>query len=355
MENGVMKFMHLADVHLGASPDGRAAWSQGRQEEIWETFRSSIEDCRREGVDLLLIAGDLFHRPPREEELREVNYLFSTLPGTRVALIAGNHDHIGPGSAWEDFAWNRNVAFLSSAQCECVRFPEIRTEVYGLSYHASEITEPLYDGLRPARGQMLHILLAHGGDAMHIPCSASTFARSGFHYVALGHIHHPHALIPDKAVYAGALSPIDCADEGPHGYVLGTVTHGRVQTQFVPKAKREYVRIQLPVTPEDTTFSLRDHLEAMIGEKGWQHIYRVTLTGSRDPQMRFDTDKLAEFGMVLEVEDASVPDFDLEEMLEQYRGGLIGRYIESFGTDPSDPVERRALRLGLEALLRAQN
>ena len=42
MENGVMKFMHLADVHLGASPDGRAAWSQGRQEEIWETSKEIL-------------------------------------------------------------------------------------------------------------------------------------------------------------------------------------------------------------------------------------------------------------------------------------------------------------------------
>ncbi len=354
MDNGKMTFIHLADVHLGASPDGRAAWSKSRRDEIWDTFRETIADAREAGADLVLISGDLFHRPPGEEELREVNYLFSTLPSARVALIAGNHDHIGPGSAWENFQWNRNVAFLSSAECECVRFPEIHTEVYGFSYHQSEITSPLYDGLSPARGNGCRILLAHGGDAMHIPLSARTFAHSGFSYVALGHIHHPQALIPDRAVYAGALSPIDCADEGPHGYVLGTWEHGKVRTTFVPKAKREYVRITLPVTPEDTTYSLRDRLEKEMEKKGWQHIYRVTLTGTRDPQIQFDTDRLAEYGMVLAVDDETLPDLDIEGLREKYRGGLIGSYIDSFGKDPASPVERRALSLGLEALLRAQ-
>ena len=84
-----MRFIHMADVHLGAAPDGKADWSEARKNEIWETFRSSIADARRENVDLLLIAGDLFHRQPLLEELREVNYLFSTLQNTRVVLIAG--------------------------------------------------------------------------------------------------------------------------------------------------------------------------------------------------------------------------------------------------------------------------
>ena len=112
-----MKFMHLADVHLGAAPDAGTDWSAARRDEIWETFRSCLQDAKREQVDLLLIAGDLFHRQPSYEELREVDYLFSGLYNTRVVLIAGNHDCLASTSPYLEFQWSRNVVCLFSREC----------------------------------------------------------------------------------------------------------------------------------------------------------------------------------------------------------------------------------------------
>ena len=74
-----MRFIHLADVHLGAVPDRGCPWSSRREEEIWETFRRVIAGIRENPVDLLFIAGDLFHRQPLLRELKEVNNLFSTI------------------------------------------------------------------------------------------------------------------------------------------------------------------------------------------------------------------------------------------------------------------------------------
>lgn len=347
----MMRFMHMADVHLGAAPDGLADWSETRKKEIWETFRSCIGDARREQVDLLLIAGDLFHRQPMVEELKEVNYLFSTLTHTRVVLIAGNHDYLRPDSACLNFPWSRNVVCLFSRKCECVRFPEIGTEVYGLSYYRQEIPEPLYDGLRPEDNGMCHILLAHGGDSSHIPFNKESFRGSGFDYAALGHIHKPQVLLENRAAYCGALTPIDCNDTGAHGYILGKYEKGRISTKFVPKAKREYIHLSLETEETDTTFSLRDKLEQQIEQRGWQHIYRVILQGKRDPQIHFDTDRLKEFGMVLDVADETVPAFHLEELKQKYRGQMIGRYIESFEGHERSLTEERALQYGLEALL----
>ena len=87
----MIRFIHLADVHLGAVPDRGCPWSHEREEEIWETFRRVIASVRRDPVDLLFIAGDLFHRQPLLKELKEVNYLFSTIPETRVFLMLITH------------------------------------------------------------------------------------------------------------------------------------------------------------------------------------------------------------------------------------------------------------------------
>ena len=83
-----MRFIHLADVHLGAQPDLGYPWSRKREEQIWESFRRVIAEAAEEKTDLLIIAGDLFHRQPLMRELKEVNYLFSTIPdlGLRMQL-----------------------------------------------------------------------------------------------------------------------------------------------------------------------------------------------------------------------------------------------------------------------------
>src|SRR5699024_4239330 len=77
-----MRFIHIADVHLGAQPDAGPLYSRQRPRELWETFEHVLHICEEEQTDLLLIAGDLFHRQPLVRELKEVDYLFSELTHT---------------------------------------------------------------------------------------------------------------------------------------------------------------------------------------------------------------------------------------------------------------------------------
>ena len=71
-----MRFIHTGDIHLGAAPDSLMPWSLERRGEIRDTFMRLLEEAQREKTDLLLIAGDLFHRQPLKKELREVNAEF---------------------------------------------------------------------------------------------------------------------------------------------------------------------------------------------------------------------------------------------------------------------------------------
>ena len=346
-----MRFMHIADVHLGCTPDGRCEWAGERKRELWETFRDTISDAAKMKMDLVLIAGDLFHHTPDEAQLREVNYLLGSYPEICFAVIAGNHDCCSPGSAWETFEFAPNIAFLGREGVECIRFAAIGCEVYGFSYDRPQITKARYDSLHPEENEFFHILLAHGGDREHIPIDAGALEKSGFDYIALGHIHKPTVILPQKAVYPGALSPIDAADEGPHGYLV-CETHGsQVSVRFVRKAAREYVTMTVTATEEDTVFSMRDKVENAVMSRGAENIYRVFISGQRDPAVQFDRDLIRQTGMVLDVQDNSVPALHLEELKESCRGQLIGMYIESFEGHERSPVEEKALQYGLEALL----
>ncbi|MCD7735684.1 MAG: DNA repair exonuclease [Lachnospiraceae bacterium] len=349
-----MRFIHVADVHLGAAPDHGYVWAKNRGRELWESFRQCIADANEKKADLLLIAGDLFHRQPEPHELKEVNYLFSTLEKTVVVLIAGNHDYLTPGVPYAGYPWNENVVCLFSPECERVRLPELKTEIYGFSYYRQEITDPLYNDIVAEKNDYFKILLAHGGDARHIPLSRERLANAGFDYIALGHIHRPQVFIRNLAMYSGALEPIDCEDTGPHGYILGDVQRRKVKLSFVEKAQRQYRREDVPVDENDTAFSVREKIAGMIQQTGSQDTYRITLTGQRDPKFRADIREYLKCGRVLEIEDRTVPAFHLEELKKRYQGQLVGDFIESFGDAPQSPVEQKALAYGLEALLYPQ-
>ena len=164
-----MKFIHIADLHLGAKPDAGNAYSQNREQELWDSFRDIITICNQKKTDLLLILGDLFHRQPLLRELKEMNSILEMLEHTEVVMIAGNHDYIKKNSYYRTFSWAPHVHMICSQEIDCVELDRIQTAVYGCSYHSREIHDPVYDHAVPERRQKYEILLAHGGDEKHIP------------------------------------------------------------------------------------------------------------------------------------------------------------------------------------------
>lgn len=345
-----MRFIHIADVHLGAQPDAGPLYSKGRSQELWKTFEHVIRICEEEKTDLLLIAGDLFHRQPLIRELKEVNYLFSELTHTKVVLIAGNHDYIRNNSNYRTFQWSDNVYPLFGDKIQYADFPEFDTAVYGLSYYSREICVPLYDGVKARRIRSHEILLAHGGDDRHIPIDSQKLRRSGFDYIALGHIHKPQVLQEDRIIYAGALEPVDRNDTGAHGYVKGEINAGGVHTKWVTSALREYIHFTVEVQEDDTTGSIEKEIREFIKCNGNDNVYKVILKGKRDPDIQFDFSRITDSINIMEIMDRTSPAYDFERLYSEYADTILGRYIECFRDCREGSVEYDALCEGVEAL-----
>lgn len=299
----------------------------------------------------MLIAGDLFHRQPLKKELKELNYLFSKLTKTKVVFIAGNHDFLKPDSYYLTFRWNENVYPLLNGHMGSVEFKDLKTRVYGLSYYRKEITEGLYDRAKAPGKQKYEILLAHGGDERHIPFKKEVLSNLGYSYIALGHIHKPQTLVENQILYAGALEPIDKNDTGKHGYVRGEMTEKGVKAQFVPSAKREYMHLTVEVGKGMTNGAAKEKIREMIQENGIENFYKFILTGFRDADIRFELESLQSYGNVIEIADETKPSYNFEKLLEENRGNLLGRYIESLGDCEEDSVAHMALYEGVQALL----
>src|SRR5581483_5154877 len=88
-----MRILHTADWHLGRQIGGRS------RRDVFEAVLGEVADtARREKVDLLLVAGDVFDSFSPDPESEKL--LYATLErvvrdGAQVVLLAGNHDHPG--------------------------------------------------------------------------------------------------------------------------------------------------------------------------------------------------------------------------------------------------------------------
>lgn len=349
-----MKFIHTADIHWGMIPDSDKPWGKKREQAIRLTFQGIIEDARDSRADLLLISGDLFHRQPLARDLKEVNYLFSTIPGTRVVIIAGNHDRIRKSSALLSFTWAPNVTFLMGEEFSSVYFEELNTEVYGFSYHTAEITEAKADNISLPASRRTRILMLHGGDAKHVPFDRNALAASPFSYIALGHIHKPEILLENRMAYAGSPEPLDMTETGPHGYFIGEIdtTSGHVTSlQFKEVCQAQYIPLVVNVTHQTTNTELSQIIADEIRKRGANNIYRFRIRGMRDPDISFDLDFLSGQWNIIEILDESEPQYDFHALFAEHPGDMIGFYIQALMKDDMSPVEKKALYYGIHALL----
>ncbi len=345
-----MRFIHIADVHLGAKPEAGRMYSDNREREIWDTFSKVLEECERKKIELLLIAGDLFHRQPLLRELKELDYLFSKLTMTKVVFIAGNHDYIKEKSYYGTFVWSENVYPILSASLDCVEIDDLDVAVIGCSYHQQEIKENTFEEEIHPSDKKYNILLAHGGDENHMPFTIPNMRDTQYDYIALGHIHKPQVLIENRMSYAGALEPIDIADVGKHGYMLGELDVEGAVIKLVPIAKREYIRRQVQIYPETTYYELKDTIRAIRQELGQQHMYIFEIVGRYNPENTLRLEELDDIGNIIKVIDSTAVNYEIDELVVTNQDNLLGAYIKSFGQVQEDSIEYMALCKGIQAI-----
>ena len=86
-----MKVLHTSDWHLGGLLHERK-----RYEEHEKFLNWLIDLLRKEDIDVLLVAGDIFDTVTPSNRAQELYYQFlhmaSSIPGLQVVITAGNHD-----------------------------------------------------------------------------------------------------------------------------------------------------------------------------------------------------------------------------------------------------------------------
>lgn len=349
-----MKFIHIADVNLGAQPDRGRIWSDARAKEIYDTFHKVLGVCEEQKIELLLIAGNLFHTKPTEQDLRNLDFQLRKIPKTKTVIIAGDRDYIDPGSPWENYTFESNTVVMPRDQAVSVYFEDLNVCVSGYSYGHPTYTGRILERMRPGKEGAYNILLGHGGDSEHMPFSKEHVAQLGFQYVALGHMHKPAHILKNHMAFAGTLEPLDYTETGKHGYILGEVTtSGDTTITFVPFSCRKYVNMVLDINSTYTNGDICNLVESKMQELGVDNIYRIMLCGRVAQGMELNLSELTRRYCINEVIDKTECDYDLEELRVTNDGNLLGKIMREFSdeTHPGNKeIRDKALHYCMEAL-----
>ena len=365
------KIIHTGDLHLDAPfslLDVRKA--QMRKQELREVFVSLISFAAAEKADLMIFSGDLFDSGfVTEETVALMTSQFASVPGCRFVIAPGNHDYLSGNSPYEKSAFPENVYIFQKEALGCFSFPEIGVDVYGYAFVSEKYTaNPLAVPVTPDKNR-INILAAHadvGGKSDVCPLSVSDIAKSGFDYIALGHIHKGGELkMAGKTYYAYCGCPEGRSfDEcGIKGAFLAEMskTAGKLSAKFLFKrfSGRRYEKTTLDITGIASQEAFSERLREIVQREGYgpDVLLRVRLTGRIPPEIRLQLQKAdaASFGLFwLEIEDGTLPLLNTEEMKNDIsiRGAFFRELLPLLESENEE--ERRtateALRYGLAAL-----
>ena len=194
-----LRLLHVSDLHLEEPDDA---------EHI--SVLAGLAVDRAAGA--VLVAGDFFdHGRVSEATLRAAAGALRRVP-VPVVILPGNHDPLGPGSAYERADLGPHVHVLSVPGGETYELPELDLAIWGRPHCGYEDFRPMA-GIPPRGPATWQVAMAHG----HLARGPADLRRAyliapaeiagcGRDYVALGHWDMPFDASsgPVAAAYSGS-------------------------------------------------------------------------------------------------------------------------------------------------------
>lgn len=340
-----IKFFHMADLHLGS-----AAYDKLGTDGL-TLLHDIVDAANDQNIDLILIAGDVFDTRPSKELLSRFDAILGAFRG-RVFIIPGNHDYLNPLSQILRFSFSKNMTWFTTPEITNVYWAEKNVRIWGYAYHEQQVDTPVYneafDALSTDANER-NILLAHGGDAAHIPTDYEALSEAGFDYVAFGHLHG-YQTPAENIVYSGSLIPMNRTETGTHGYVSGMIDEdGNLRYELIDMGPK-YVQLTVDVSPFRNVETLYRHLRTQLRD-GETAV--VTLSGERSFELALNLEHLYRAGNIERIIDATRLSIDYEALKRYNADNILGIFIDRMQLS-SDPLAEKALQYGVAAFLEAR-
>lgn len=382
----IVRFVHAADLHLdspflGMKSAAPSTVADALYQATFEAYENIIRLCVSEGVDALLVAGDVYDSADRS--LRAQRKFIDGLQrlhdqGIRSFVCHGNHDPLD--------GWEARLDYPPS----CTRFgpafesapvfldDPTRAVVHGISYPTRDVYENLVHRLgmvdpTPFSVGLLHANVGNNTEhAAYAPCSLVDLEHSGIDYWALGHVHTREVLRAESptVVYPGNPQGRHPNESGPRGVYLVEVDDGRkARLEFRAMDTVRWEQRELDVSRMETDQDLLDESHEAMRQMldaadGRPIIVRLALTGrgvlhSSLRKPGFTLEQLTEdinnewagaspFAWCERIEDETASPFDRAERVEG--SDFVAEVLKTSDRAKDEPELLSRLRAGIPDL-----
>ena len=348
-----MKIIHCSDIHLDSRMESNLTGAQARERntEICLTFGRLARTAREQGVQAVIIAGDLFDT--ERVTAQTAGFVLDTIrsvPEVDFLYLRGNHD----ASGFEGMDCPGNLKTFGT-DWTCHRYGHV--VIGGMELDGGNWAT-CYDTLKLPEDTVnvvtLHgqIATQPGEDLLALPM----LKQKHIDYLALGHIHgFQTGKLDDRGswCYCGCLEGRGFDECGEKGFVLLEVEENRVEYRFIPFAARQLREVPVDISGLTTVTELRAAMEAAGGEIPSSDLVKFTLQGTYTLETQKDLGFLkkameASFYFV-KIKDESRLLIDRRSY--EHDASLKGEFIRTvMASDRTDEEKEAIICCGIRAL-----
>lgn len=273
-----MKLLHVADVHLDSKLKSHLTPEQTkkRKSELLQTFRNMIDYASQNGIQGILISGDLFDASAK--------YVSKTAKSTVIDSIYNNHDiefYYLKGNHDEDSFLSEYDSLPDNLHTFNDQWTEYRigrrVMISGAELNGSNDSALFHSLVLDSKD--INIVMLHGqiceyGNGQKEEVVLSDLRNRSIDYLALGHVHaYSREQLDSRGIYcySGCLEARGFDETGEHGFVVLDINEetGVVTDRFVPFTQRHAYICDVDITGAPDTVTAEKMIESAFEEGGY--------------------------------------------------------------------------------------
>lgn len=362
-----MKLIHCADMHLDSKLGANLSKEKAkeRRHELINTFIRMVEYAKTNGIEAILICGDMFDTHNISALTRNtVSNLLKDNPGIDFYYLRGNHDDLSIETLFDEVP--SNLHLFSDTWTSYNLGKTGKTFLYGVELTAENSISALQNFVPdPAK---INIVMLHGqeqmgasGDKAEV-INLKLLKNKGINYIALGHVHEYKAEKLDgecRYCYPGCLEGRGFDETGEHGFVELFIDEekGIVTDTFIPFATRKLYDVSVDISGLTNSMDIIEKVRNVLSDSPATSgdMVKIVLSGyvgiECEKDIEFIRRTFENDFYFFKVYDHSHIKIDYESFL--YDSSLKGEFVRTvLGDDTlSDDEKGEIVKLGLSVLM----
>lgn len=336
------------------------------KEELLEVFSKIIDISMENSVDILLLTGDIFDNLTiNKKTLIFIKNQIERISNIRVFISPGNHDPYNEKSFYKMINWPDNV-YIFKGSIEKVVLEDLNTVVWGAAFNEYHVRKSLLKNIN-ADNNYINIMTIHGDISNtddgneYNPITKRDIENSKLDYIAIGHRHNFSGILRENNTfyaYAGCPQGRGFDEVGDKGIILGEVTKGAVDLNFIRTSKRNYYVEEIDISDSVSYDEVRLRILSAINEEERKNnLYKLILKGQIESYINLNEsvilEKIKRDFYFVKVIDKTEVKLDFDKISEDYsiKGVYAKKLLEKMKEEDCDKeILQMALKLGIQSL-----